>query len=202
MNETGAYTAFLCMQKTEANVPVESVLRVFETTWWWQKMLDAYVLFPVGAMRHFEAITIAVRFFMLVCNIHFILLLLSLLWLASTGSSLGSLRIFTEFAMWEATEHASSTINLLLDKIYSCRLEGVITKLFYCPSGTTNTILLVRTSDGYISFIKVTTNIALGSAGSWQVLQVWSWCLAETQQAELSMISYFFVCLYNTFLEA
>lgn len=60
-------------------------------------MLDAYVLFPVGAMRHFEAITIAVRFFMLVCNIHFILLLLSLLWLASTGSSLGSLRIFTEF---------------------------------------------------------------------------------------------------------
>lgn len=61
--------------------------------------MDVYVLFPVGDMRHFEVITIALRFFMSVYNIHFILLLLSLLCLGSTGSSLGSLRIFREFAM-------------------------------------------------------------------------------------------------------
>lgn len=62
-------------------------------------MLDAYVLIPVGGMRHFEAITTAVRFFISVYNIHFILSLLSPLWLGYTSSSLGSLRIFPEFAV-------------------------------------------------------------------------------------------------------
>lgn len=52
---------------------------------------DAYVLFLVGGMRHFEVITMAVRFSMSVYKIHFILLLLSLFWL----SSLCSLRIFS-----------------------------------------------------------------------------------------------------------
>lgn len=55
----------------------------------------AYVLFLVGGMRHFEVITITVRFSMSVYKMHFILLLLSLFWLSSTSSSLCSLRIFS-----------------------------------------------------------------------------------------------------------
>jgi len=53
MGGTGSGTAFQCMQKTEADVPAENVLRAFETMRRWQKMSDADLFFPTGGMRHF-----------------------------------------------------------------------------------------------------------------------------------------------------
>lgn len=46
-----------------------------------------------------QAITIVIRFFTSVCNVCFILLLLSLPWLGVSESSSGLLRLSMEFAM-------------------------------------------------------------------------------------------------------
>lgn len=107
MGETGSCTVFPCMQKTETNVPAENMLRAFETMWRWQKMFDAGLLFFLWVVwgTLLQAIIIAIWFFMSVFNIYFILLLLSLLWLGYTVSSLGLLRLFTEFTMWRAIEY-------------------------------------------------------------------------------------------------
>lgn len=66
-------------------------------------MMTCFFLWLVWGIL-LQEITITVRFIMLVCHIYFVSLLISLLWLGYTMSSLHSLRLFMEFAMWRAIE--------------------------------------------------------------------------------------------------
>ena len=102
-----------------------------------------------------QAITIAVRFFMSVCN-----LLCSLIAFTSLAWLYHELLAFVEAFHGVCSVEGyqicwtAGTINLLLNKKYPYKLGGQFTKWFHGLSGTTNAVLLAMTSAGYGSFCR------------------------------------------------